>query len=363
MKKKWTKEEIIIIAQKYDNMKDFFEKEHSAYVAAQKRDMLYNELNWLKRKDNNKPKGYWTKENALEESKKYNTLLELCSANKGLYEKMRIKDWLSDASWLKKTKHEVGYWTKENTITESKKYSSKAEFKFYSPVAYVKAREMNLFDEMPWLKVKNVSDVKDCVYGYFFDDFKTVYIGRTIERRIKIRDKEHRNKNYNDSVYNFAKENNISIPNIKIIESGLTVSKGAEREEYWENYYKENGYNTLNIAKCGSLGSLLSGKWNEDTIKQEAKKYKTRTQFRNGNQTAYYASIKLGLIDKFNWLSSRNHVKKGYWNIKENVINESRKYTSRRDFQKKCCAGYNSARKNNYFDEMPWLNDKRKNKK
>ena len=49
---KWTKEKIIKIAQNYTNMKDFFENEHSAYVAAQKRKMLYNELNWLKRKKN-----------------------------------------------------------------------------------------------------------------------------------------------------------------------------------------------------------------------------------------------------------------------------------------------------------------------
>lgn len=42
---KWTKEKIIKIAQNYTNMKDFFENEHSAYVAAQKRKMLYNELN------------------------------------------------------------------------------------------------------------------------------------------------------------------------------------------------------------------------------------------------------------------------------------------------------------------------------
>lgn len=363
MKKKWTKEDIINIAKRYNNMKDFFEKEHSAYVAAQKRNMLYCELNWLKRSSNYKPKGYWTKKMALEESKKYTTFAELLNSNKGLYEKMRLKGWLSEASWLKRTINEVGYWTKEKIIEESKKYTTKSEFKFYSQVAYVKAREMNLFNEMPWFKVKNVSNIKDCIYGYFFDNFKTVYIGRTIERRIKIRDKEHRNKNYNDSVYNFAKENNISIPDIKIIESGLTVFDGAEREKYWENYYKNNGYNTLNKAKCGSLGSLLSGKWNEETITKEAKKYSTRSQFRDGNQTAYYASIKLGLLDSFEWLPPRNRVKKGYWNIKENVINEARKYTSRHDFQKKCCAGYNSARKNNYFDEMPWLNDKRKNKK
>ena len=363
MKKKWTKEDIINIAKRYNNMKDFFEKEHSAYVAAQKRNMLYGELNWLKRSSNYKPKGYWTKKMALEESKKYTTFAELLNSNKGLYEKMRLKGWLSEASWLKRTINEVGYWTKEKIIEESKKYTTKSEFKFYSQVAYVKAREMKLFDKMPWFKVKNISNVKDCIYGYFFEDFKTVYIGRTIERRMKIRDREHRNKNYNDAVYKFAKENNIVIPEIKIIESGLTVFEGVEKEKYWERYYKEIGYTTLNIAKCGSLGSLLSGKWNEETIRLEAKKYKTRTQFKNGNQTAYYASIKLGLIDSFDWLSNRNYVKKGYWTIKDNVVEESKKYKCRWHFQKNCSAGYYQAKKNNWLKEMTWLNGEKENKK
>lgn len=360
---KWSKEKIMKIAEKYISMKEFFKNEHSAYVAAQKRNMLYNDLNWLQRDFESHQKGYWTKEKAIEESKKYTRLLDFINENKALYEKMRVKGWLTDTPWLKKTVNEVGYWTKEKILEESKKFNTKAEFKFYSQVAYVKAREMNLFEEMPWLKTKNVSNVKDCIYGYFFEDFKTAYIGRTIERRLKIRDKEHRYKKHSDSVYNFAHINNIPIPEIKIIESGLTVFEGSEREKYWEKYYKSNGYTTLNIAKCGSLGGLLSGKWNNESITNEAKKYKTRNEFKKGNQSAYYASIKLGIIDSFEWLSNRNHVKKGYWKNKDNVINEAKKYNSRYEFQRKCCAGYNSAKKNNYFEEMPWLDDKRKKKK
>ena len=363
MRKKWNKEKIIKTAEKYTSMKEFFKYEHQAYIAAQKRKMLYNELNWLKRDFEYHQKGYWTKEKAIEESKKYTRLYDFMRDNKGLYEKMRKKGWLTDVPWLKKSINEVGFWTEEKILEESKKFNTKAEFKFYSQVAYNKAREMKLFEKMPWLRIKNVSKVNDCVYGYFFEDFKTVYIGRTIERRLKTRDKEHRNPKKNDSVYKFSIENDIPIPNIKIIESGLTVFDGSEREKYWEKYYSENGYKTLNIAKCGSLGSLLSGKWNEATITEEAKKYKSRNEFRKGNQPAYYASIKLGLLESFDWLSSRNHVRKGYWCIKDNVINEAKKYTSRREFQKKCCGAYHNAKKNNYFDEMPWLNDKRKNKK
>lgn len=360
---KWTKEKIVSIAKKYKKMADFMENDHPAYVAAQKRNMLYNELDFLERTFKYSPKGYWTKEKALEESKKYNRLVDLSHSNKGLYERMRIKGWLKDAYWLERSVNKVGYWTKEKIIEESKKYNTKAEFKFYSQVAYVKAREMKLFEEMPWFKIKDVSNVKDCIYGYFFEEFKTAYIGRTIERRIKIRDKEHRKGGNNDSVYKFAIKNNVSIPEIKIIESGLTVFDGSERERYWEQFFKDNGYKTLNVAKCGSLGSLLSGKWNKETITKEAKKYNTRSKFKKGNQSAYYASIRLDLLDSFDWLPPRNSVRKGYWTIKENVIEESKKYKCKWHFQKNCSAGYIQAKKNKWLDEMIWLNGKKENKK
>lgn len=355
---KWTKEKIISVAKKYKKTKDFIKNDNAAYIAACKRNMIHNELNFLERDF----KCYWTKEKALEESKKYNRLVDFSHENKSLCETMRRNGWLKYAFWLKKSIHEPGYWTKEKIIEESKKYSTKAEFKFYSQVAYVKAREMNLFNEMPWIKIKDVSNVKDCIYGYFFEEFKTVYIGRTIERRIKARDREHRKYGSNDSVYNFAIKNNIMIPEMKIIESGLTIFDGSEREIYWEQFFKNKGYKTLNIAKCGSIGSLLSGKWNKETITEEAKKYNSRNKFKKGNQTAYYASIRLGLLDTFKWLSSRNNVKKGFWTIKENVIEESKKYRCKWHFQKNCSAGYAQAKKNKWIDEMFWLNGNKKSK-
>lgn len=361
---KWTKEKIINVARKYENMADFMKKDHQAYIAAQKRDMLYNELNFLKRTFNYHNKGYWAKENVIEESKKYKKLNDIKKNNKTLYEKIMKNKWQDEMPWIElKKHHESGYWNKDNIIKESKKYRTKAEFKFYSQVAYVKAREMNLFKEMPWLKIKDVSNVKDCIYGYFFEEFKTVYIGRTIERRVKTRDREHRKGGNNDVVYNFSIKNNIKIPEMKIIESGLTVFDGSKREAYWEQYFKNNGYETLNVAKCGSLGSLLSGKWNKETITEEAKKYSTRSKFKDGNQTAYYASMRLGLLDSFDWLPPKKGVKKGYWSIKENVIEEAKKYKCKWHFQKNCSAGYIQAKKNKWLDEMIWFNDKEKNKK
>ena len=45
----------------------------------------------------------------------------------------------------------------------------------------------------------------------------------------------------------------------------------------------------------------------------------------------------------------------GYWNIKENVIREAKKYKTRRQFQLNCCGAYQSAIRNGWIDEMDWL--------
>ena len=39
--------------------------------------------------------------------------------------------------------------------------------------------------------------------------------------------------------------------------------------------------------------------WNYENIKNEAIKYNTKTEFFKGNQTAYRAALKLGIIDDF----------------------------------------------------------------
>ena len=43
---------------------------------------------------------------------------------------------------------------------------------------------------------------------------------------------------------------------------------------------------------------------------------------------------------------------KNYWKNKENVINESKEYTSRTDFKKKSNKAYEEARKNNLGGEV-----------
>lgn len=247
---------------------------------------------------------------------------------------------------------------KENTMTESKKYSSRVEFHDKSHGAYTVAKRNNWLDEMTWLNRKNVyKDPVDCVYKYHFVNENAIYIGRTIYP--ELRDKQHRVREY-DSVYKFAHEHDAEIPEMEVLEEGLTVTQGAEREVHWEKYYRDNGYTLINKQPCGSLGYMCKGKWSKEKCFEEAKKYKTRSEFQKNASHAIHIARVNGWLDEMEWLPKKEHHPKGYWNVKENVVNEAKKYTSVTEFQKGSGGAFNSARRLGIMDEFTWFEKKEK---
>ena len=250
-------------------------------------------------------------------------------------------------------RHPRNYWkNKENVINESKKYTSRTDFKKKSNKAYEEARKNNFLNEMTWLKPKNIYEEKiDSVYKYFFKEQNAIYIGRTINTN--LRDLQHRNIE-NDTVYIFAKENNSIIPNMEIIENDLTINDGVNKEIYWSEFYKSKGYTLINKRKCGSIGSL-SHKWSKKKCFEESKKYTTRSEFAKQSNLAYQKSLNKGWLNEMTWLSNNRKYPRGYWKIKENVINESKKYNSKKEFLDNSPSAYLAANKDGNLNELTWL--------
>lgn len=255
--------------------------------------------------------------------------------------------------------HRLAFWEdKEKTFEESKKYSSRTEFKKKSFGAYRVSKKNGWLDEMAWLNRKNVyKDPVDVVYRYYFPQNNAIYVGRTIYP--KLRDAQHRTRK-KDTVYRFAKENNSKMPEMEVLEEGLTVLQGAEREGYWERYYKNEGFTMINKQPCGSLGLMCRGKWSKEKCFEEGKKYKTRSEFQKNASHVFHISKIKGWLDEMEWLPKKEYYPKGYWNIKENVINEAKKYTSVTEFQKGSGGAFNAARKLGIMDEFTWLKKKEK---
>ena len=98
------------------------------------------------------------------------------------------------------------------------------------------------------------------------------------------------------------------------------------------------------------------GYWkNKHNIMQEAKKYKSKKEFQKRNLYAFLAAYKYGYIDEMDWLVKQKQHKNGYWNYKH-IEEEAIKYNTKTEFFKGNQTAYRAALKLGIIDDF-FLND------
>ncbi|MBO4802427.1 MAG: hypothetical protein J5545_11295 [Bacteroidaceae bacterium] len=358
----------------------------------------------------------WTSESCYEEARKYKTKVEFQKRNASAFGYAWKNGLLNTFDWFEEIKKPNGYWTKERCEEEARKYLTKGEFLEGCGAAHNAAVRNGWLDDYDWLidqRMDIIKDKIDSVYVYIFEDTKAAYVGRTLIRRQKKRDREHIFNLDNDNVARYAKKHHVPVPPMIILESNLTLEEGLDREDFWRKRYEDHGYTMLNrlatgIGK-GSLGGISHGKWNrktcfeearkyhsasefrkangsaydasrrngwikdyswfdvlwepkwdKDSCYKEAKKYKTRAEFHRGSAGAYKKALENGWIEEYDWMPSRQRKPMGYWNNYAHCYEEAKKYKNRRKFQKGCVSGYNHALKNEWLNDYVWFEEKHK---
>ena len=366
--------------------------------------------------ENGKKKRKWTYDSCYEEAKKHKSKIAFKIAAPTAYAKARTMGWLNEYTWFTSLRKDLGFWTKEQCFEEAKKYKSKTEFMEGCPTAYSKSLKNGWSIAYTWFTNEQINVYKgkvDSIYSYFFEKQNAVYVGRTLMKRQKDRDREHIYKVDRDAVAKYAKECDCPVPPMVIIEDNLTLEEGQERERFWIDEYKQQGYTILNKAATGkgtsSLGMIGHGKWNRKScfkeaqkyknatafekgsggaynaaltngwlseytwfIKlwepkwdkkacyEEAKKYKTRGEFQNGSTSAYNKALRKGWIDEYYWMPARMQKPVGYWNNYEKCFQEAKKYNSRFEFEKGNISAYQKALKNGWLDDYTWFKEMKK---
>ena len=405
----WTYERCYQEAKKYKTQKEFGEKANGAKQFAMKKGWI-KDYTWFEYPFR------WTRELCEKEVRKYKTKRDFQKTNAGAYQYAWKKGLLETFDWFEEIKKPNGYWNRERCREEAQKYKSKKEFLKGNAAAHHAAVINGWLDDYDWLIDKRIDIIKDkidCVYVYVFEDTKAAYVGRTLIRRQKKRDKEHIFNLEADNVARYAMNHHVPVPPMTILETNLTLEEGLDREDYWRRWYEDHGYTMLNrlatgIGK-GSLGAISHGKWNRKTcyeeakkyksateflkangsaydaarrngwIKdytwfdvlwepkwdkescfEEAKKYKTRGEFQKGSVGAYNKAIGKGWIEEYTWLRSRQSKPAGYWNNYEHCFEEAKKYKNRRAFLKGSYGAYTKALKNGWLDDYIWFKEKQK---
>jgi len=93
------------------------------------------------------------------------------------------------------------------------------------------------------------------------------------------------------------------------------------------------------------VGRHPKGYWKDkEHIMDEAMKYSTKEEFQKGNLTAFLAAYKYGYIDDMHWLVKQKQHKNGYWNYKH-IEEEALKYNTKTEFFKGNQTAYRAALK------------------
>ena len=296
----------------------------------------------------------WDYENTYNEAKKYKSRSEFKKGKLWAYKSACANKWLDDYDWFSKP---IKPYTVDQCIEIAKKCKSKSEYQNKCQACYKKAKETGLLNTFTWFKhpvvTKQDANAKIYwIYGYFDNDNKSVYIGLT---KRKYRDKQHRsfahNKGY-DSVMSYFININKELPPQTIIEKDLTSSEAQKKEEYYIDYYRQNGWNIINKAKAGSLGSA-GYKWDKETILKESKKYATLKEFLYKSPTCYAAAKKFNLLKMMTWLKCERH----YWTYEE-CYSEAIKYKFAIDLEKANKAAFYAAIRNGWYKDYTWLKHK-----
>lgn len=347
----WTYETCYEEAKKFKTRAEFYRKSPSAYQLAREEKWL-DDYVWFVSKAT--PAHFWTYKKCYEAARKYKTRDEFNKKDSKAYTAAYRNGWLDDYTWFEKK----FAWTYESCLTIAKQFKTKREFELGHKGAYTAAVRHGWIKQFDWMvknRVNILSDNVDNVYMYYFEDYNAIYVGRTIN--IIRRDREHIFNTNNDVVARFAVEHNITVPAMVILEEKLTLEQGQEREDYWVNHYKEQGYNILNSARTGvgigSLGSIGNTKWTKDKCYKEAKKYSHKKEFQLGSVGAYTRALKKGWLKDYTWFKRPKSWNKK-WN-QESCYVEALKYKSINDFRESSSCAYTIALKNEWLKDYIWL--------
>jgi hypothetical protein len=248
---------------------------------------------------------------------KYKSLKDFREDNPNLYSTLSKRNQLEklciDMQWeLPRQQKPNGYWTKELCIEEANKYNDISDFIKNSPKAYSASKRNNWLSEI--YKLKGWKGRGDRLPTNYW----------TKERCIEDARK------YN-SIIEWYKN---------------SKSYSPARLNGWLNECT-----THMIQK-----QKPPGYWTKERCLEIAIQYKTRTDWRKGHP----ASCEAARVNK-QWYEEctahmiENKKPNGYWNIKENCIEEANKYNNISDFRKKSVSAYISSCKNNWLDEIKQL--------
>ena len=192
----------------------------------------------------------------------------------------------------------------------------------------------------------------DNIYVYLWEEFNTVYVGRTINPRGRHYQHKHRET---EETYKFSSEHHVEHPKMIIIENGLSVEEGVEREKYWINEYRENSpYNVLNKTSGGEKGNINKVFLTEEERREKKKIWYETHKIEIRIKQKEYAEKHKDEIAKYQKKYRQEH--------KEKIDSRLKKYQQEHkdEISKRNKKIYEENKEHHYEHGKKWINNKEK---
>jgi hypothetical protein len=181
----------------------------------------------------------------------------------------------------------------------------------------------------------------DNIYIYLWEDYNTVYVGRTINPKSRHYAHKYRKS---ERTYKFSYEHNVEHPKMIILESNLNIEDGIKQEKFWIDYYRnKTNYNVLNMTEGGQVGNIHRVYTNEE-LKEKIKEYQKKYQKK------YYRQNKEKIKEKIKEYHRQNKERKKEYDKEWYEKNKERKKAYDKKYQKEWYEK-NKERKKAYDDE------------
>jgi hypothetical protein len=287
---------------------------------------------------------YWTIEKCHEEALKWKNRKEFKNNSSRAYEAaVRLKCLNVVCEHMPNPNMNV--WNVERCLELMKNYETIRELRLTNKSLYGAIHRLKLTDEMNKILKRTGNRFNKCIYSYEFSD-NHVYVGLTynIEEREK-----NRKKDFKDSVVKYMNLTGLT-PIRKQLTDYIPVDEASVLEGVYVEKYKNEGWIILNQAKTGGIGGYEI-KLTKEVCANEALKYNTKVEFKNGSGSICATATKHGWINDI--CQHMIEIKKpnNYFS-KEKCREISNNYNDLATFIKENVNCYTIMKRNNWLEEL-----------
>jgi len=140
-----------------------------------------------------------------------------------------------------------------------------------------------------------------------------------------------------------------------LLDAKQCKTRGEWKRKFKKSYSKAVRAKWLDVC-CKHMDyiQLPNGYWTKERCIEEAKKYKTKTEWSINSSSSYTIAHKNGWLDECTKHMKKLIKPKGYW-TKERCIEEARKCKNISEWQKNSSSSYGSAKRNGWVNEIKEL--------